>query len=382
MSAGSLALERITRRFGEHTAVDDISLEVPAGQLLALIGASGSGKTTTLRIAAGYETPDSGRVLLDGNDITGLPPQKRGFGMVFQHYALFPHMSVGENVAFGLEARGMGRPERRQRAQSALAAVGLENAIDRTIQSLSGGEQQRVALARALVIEPEVLLMDEPLSNLDPTLRQSTRDELRAMLHRVGVPALFVTHDQEDAFAIADRIALIRKGKLLQVGTAEDLYDRPASLGVAKFIGRSTIVPAEDMGDRVGVTIGGVRRDLAATRPASMNGKITSPLVVLRPDALEIVSDDAQAWKGEVINRRFTGGSAVYRVRTAENVELEVASSRMDLREGDTAAVAVIREPVPVVSSECSARMARAPGSSQFRCSRCFYGAWSIRTLR
>ncbi len=352
MSAGSLALERITRRFGEHTAVDDISLEVPAGQLLALIGASGSGKTTTLRIAAGYETPDSGRVLLDGNDITGLPPQKRGFGMVFQHYALFPHMSVGENVAFGLEARGMGRPERRQRAQSALAAVGLENAIDRTIQSLSGGEQQRVALARALVIEPEVLLMDEPLSNLDPTLRQSTRDELRAMLHRVGVPALFVTHDQEDAFAIADRIALIRKGKLLQVGTAEDLYDRPASLGVAKFIGRSTIVPAEDMGDRVGVTIGGVRRDLAATRPASMNGKITSPLVVLRPDALEIVSDDAQAWKGEVINRRFTGGSAVYRVRTAENVELEVASSRMDLREGDTAAVAVIREPVPVVSSE------------------------------
>jgi len=352
VSAGSLALERITRRFGEHTAVDDISLHVPAGQLLALIGASGSGKTTTLRIAAGYETPDSGRVLLDGNDITALPPQKRGFGMVFQHYALFPHMSVGQNVAFGLEARGIGRPQRRQKAQNALAAVGLESAIDRSIQSLSGGEQQRVALARALVIEPEVLLMDEPLSNLDPTLRQSTRDELRAMLHRVGVPALFVTHDQEDAFAIADMIALIRKGKLLQTGTAEDLYDRPASLGVATFIGRSTIVPAEDIGDRVGVTIGGVRRELAATRPDGMKGKITSPLVVLRPDALEIVSDDPQAWKGEVINRRFTGGSAVYRVKTADNVELEVASSRMDLREGDSAGVGVIREPVPVVSKE------------------------------
>ena len=352
MSAGSLALERITRRFGEHTAVDDISLHVPAGRLLALIGASGSGKTTTLRIAAGYETPDSGRVLLDGNDITALPPQKRGFGMVFQHYALFPHMSVGQNVAFGLEARGIGRPQRRQKAQNALAAVGLGSAIDRSIQSLSGGEQQRVALARALVIEPEVLLMDEPLSNLDPTLRQSTRDELRAMLHRVGVPALFVTHDQEDAFAIADMIALIRKGKLLQTGTAEDLYDRPASLGVATFIGRSTIVPAEDIGDRVGVTIGGVRRELAATRPDGMKGKITSPLVVLRPDALEIVSDDPQAWKGEVINRRFTGGSAVYRVKTADNVELEVASSRMDLREGDSAGVGVIREPVPVVSKE------------------------------
>jgi iron(III) transport system ATP-binding protein len=352
VSAGTLALERITRRFGEHAAVDDISLEVPAGQLLALIGASGSGKTTTLRIAAGYETPDSGRVVLDGKDITALPPQRRGFGMVFQHYALFPHMPVGENVAFGLEARGIARPQRRQRAQKALAAVGLESAIDRSIQSLSGGEQQRVALARALVIEPEVLLMDEPLSNLDPTLRQSTRDELRAMLHRVGVPALFVTHDQEDAFAIADRIALIRKGKLLQVGTAEDLYDRPASLGVAKFIGRSTIVPAEDMGDRVGVTIGGVRRELAATRPGSANGKLKVPLVVLRPDALEIVDDDQQAWRGEVVNRRFTGGSAVYRVRTSDNVELEVASSRMNLREGDPAGVAVIREPVPVVNAE------------------------------
>jgi ABC-type Fe3+/spermidine/putrescine transport system ATPase subunit len=136
VSAGTLALERITRRFGEHAAVDDISLEVPAGQLLALIGASGSGKTTTLRIAAGYETPDSGRVVLDGKDITALPPQRRGFGMVFQHYALFPHMPVGENVAFGLEARGIARPQRRQRAQKALAAVGLESAIDRSIQSL------------------------------------------------------------------------------------------------------------------------------------------------------------------------------------------------------------------------------------------------------
>jgi iron(III) transport system ATP-binding protein len=353
VSAGSLALERITRRFGEHAAVDDISLDVPAGELLALIGASGSGKTTTLRIAAGYETPDSGRVLLDGQDITALPPQKRGFGMVFQHYALFPHMTVGENVAFGLEARGVGKPHRKQSAQRALASVGLESAIDRSIQSLSGGEQQRVALARALVIEPKVLLMDEPLSNLDPTLRQSTRDELRAMLHRVGVPALFVTHDQEDAFAIADRIALIRKGKLLQVGTSEDLYDRPASLEVAKFIGRSTILPAEMVGDRVAVNIGGVRRELAATLPNGMSGTLTSPLVVLRPDALEIAAtDDAEAWRGEVINRRFTGGSAVYRIRTAARVELEVASSRMDLREGDSTAVTVSREPVPVVNKE------------------------------
>ena len=351
MTTGSLALERITRRFGAHVAVNDISFEVPAGELLALVGASGSGKTTTLRIAAGYETPDSGRVLFDGRDITSFPPQKREFGMVFQHYALFPHMTVGENVAFGLEARGVSRAERREKAKGALASVGLGGADTRAIQSLSGGEQQRVALARALVIEPRVLLMDEPLSNLDPTLRQSTRDELRAMLHRVGVPALFVTHDQEDAFAIADRIALLRLGKLLQVGTPEDLYDRPATLGVAQFIGRATILPAEDLGDKVAVTVDGVRRELNATKPAG-TGAMRSPLVVLRPDALGISGDEGDGWRGEVINRRFTGGNAVYRVRTADGVELEVTSTEMRIREGDRATVTVVKEPVPIVEAE------------------------------
>ncbi|MEO5589084.1 MAG: ABC transporter ATP-binding protein [Gemmatimonadaceae bacterium] len=351
MSSDSLALERVTRRFGDHIAVNEVSLEVPAGELLALIGASGSGKTTTLRIAAGYQAPDSGRVLLDGRDITALPPQSRGFGMVFQHYALFPHMTVGENVAFGLEARGIAKPARMEKARAALASVGLESASLRAIQSLSGGEQQRVALARALVIEPKVLLMDEPLSNLDPTLRQSTRDELRAMLHRVGVPALFVTHDQEDAFAIADRIALIRNGILLQVGTPEDLYDRPATIEVAKFIGRATIVDAENAGERVAVTISDVRKELTATRAKSESGTADAIKVVLRPDALEIAPNAPDAWKGEVVNRRFTGGSAVYRIRTAEGLELEVASSNMSLREGDTTGVTVSREPVPVVGA-------------------------------
>ncbi len=342
-------LERVTRRFGEHVAVNEVSFEVPAGELLALIGASGSGKTTTLRITAGYETPDSGKVLLDGRDITSLPPQKRDFGMVFQHYALFPHMPVQDNVAFGLEARGVPKATRLEKARSALAAVGLANAGPRSIQSLSGGEQQRVALARALVIEPRVLLMDEPLSNLDPILRQSTRDELRSMLHRVGVPALFVTHDQEDAFAIADRIALIRSGKLLQVGTPEDLHDRPASLGVATFIGRSTILPAEITGpDRVAITIGGVRREHTSTSPDGVAP--ASPHVVLRPDAMEISSDESDGWKGKVVNRRFTGGSAVYKIQMTGDVVLEVNSLKMDLREGDTASVIVKREPVPVVS--------------------------------
>jgi len=356
VSAGALTLEGITRRFGDHTAVDNVSLEIAAGELLALIGASGSGKTTTLRIVAGYEVPDSGKITLDGRDITDLPPQKRGFGMVFQHYALFPHMPVEENVAFGLEARGVAKAKRLQQARSALESVGLGGAGHRGIQSLSGGEQQRVALARALVIEPQVLLLDEPLSNLDPTLRQSTRDELRAMLHRVGVSALFVTHDQEDAFAIADRIAVIRKGKLLQVGTPEDLYARPASLGVASFIGRATILHAEpltssDAGDeKMALTIGGVRREFRVSRaPGAVSGD-RAMKVVLRPDALELVSSDSTgAWAGEVITRRFAGGNAVYRVRLAGEVMMEGESRRMDVREGDRVGVVISREPVPVV---------------------------------
>ena len=352
MSAGALALNGVTRRFGEHTAVDNISLEIAAGELLALIGASGSGKTTTLRIVAGYENPDSGRVMLDGRDITDLPPQKRGFGMVFQHYALFPHMSVEDNVAFGLEARGIAKATRLERARAALDSVGLGSAGKRGIQSLSGGEQQRVALARALVIEPQLLLLDEPLSNLDPTLRQTTRDELRAMLHRVGVSALFVTHDQEDAFAIADRIAVIRRGKLLQVGAPDELYDRPASLGVASFIGRATILPAEPAGERMALTIGGVRREFTVTRPQSA-GTGKPMLVVLRPDALELLSADTSgAWLGEVLTRRFAGGTSVYRVKMAGDITMEVESSKMKVREGDRVGVGISREPLPLVEAE------------------------------
>jgi ABC-type Fe3+/spermidine/putrescine transport system ATPase subunit len=359
VSAGALALKGITRRFGDHTAVDDVSLEIAAGELLALIGASGSGKTTTLRIVAGYEIPDSGTVTLDGKDITPLPPQDRGFGMVFQHYALFPHMSVEDNVAFGLEARGIPKQKRLEQARTVLESVGLGGAGRRGIQSLSGGEQQRVALARALVIEPQVLLLDEPLSNLDPTLRQTTRDELRAMLHRVGVSALFVTHDQEDAFAIADRIAVIRKGKLLQVGTPEDLYSRPASLGVASFIGRATILPAEaaepaESGRRrMAVTIGGVRRVFTVTRGGGASLSTRAMKAVLRPDALELVAPDGEGvWTGEVANRRFAGGNAVYRVKLAGDVLMEIESQNMSVREGDRVGVTVSREPVPVVEDD------------------------------
>lgn len=347
---GTLALNGITRRFGDFTAVDNVTFEVGAGELLALVGASGSGKTTTLRIAAGYETPDSGTVTLGGKDITRVPPERRGFGMVFQHYALFPHMPVEQNVAFGLEARGVNKVDRLVKARAALASVGLEGAGSRPIQSLSGGEQQRVALARAMVIEPQALLLDEPLSNLDPTLRQSTRDDLRAMLRRVGVPALFVTHDQEDAFAIADRIALLKKGKLLQCGTPEDLYYAPVSREVASFIGRGSIVAAEDGGEKAKVTIGGVARELAVTRPKGAASKIERAFVVLRPDALELSRGaSVLAWRGRVTNRRFAGGMEVYRVALADGVTVEVESNTANVHEDEAVSVSPLKGPFPLV---------------------------------
>ncbi len=347
--AGTLSLRGITRRFGTHAAVDDLSLDIEPGELMALIGASGSGKTTTLRMVAGYETPNGGRIFLDGRDITALPPQRRDFGMVFQHYALFPHMSVGENVAFGLEARGIRRAERRARAERALANVGLEGAVKRQVQSLSGGEQQRVALARALVIEPRVLLLDEPLSNLDPTLRRSTREELRATLRRLGVTSLFVTHDQEDAFAVADRVAVIRQGRLLQVGPADQLYDRPATRAVAEFIGHATLVPGVLAGKEVTVAIGGREWRLLAERPPAVRDG--SVMVVLRPDALAFASPDAPSgWQAEVTERRFAGALIAYHVRLLDGVKLELYGTERDVRVGDRVSVRVAREPVAVVS--------------------------------
>jgi ABC-type Fe3+/spermidine/putrescine transport system ATPase subunit len=351
VTAGTLALHGISRRFGEHAAVEDVSFEVAPGELLALIGASGSGKTTTLRIIAGHERPDAGRVTLDGVDITGQTPQKRGFGMVFQHYALFPHLSVEDNVAFGLEARGLRRSVRRERAQRALSTVGLERVGPRPIQSLSGGEQQRVALARALVIEPKVLLLDEPLSNLDPTLRRTMRDELRLVLRTLHVTAVFVTHDQDDAFAVADRVALMRHGRLMQVGTPEQLYAKPASRDVADFIGRATLVDAVDADTHAIITIGGVERRVAVVK-ATPGAPFRKAFAVLRPEALALVDPKtAGAWRGIIVGRRFAGSGFVYRVALTEDLAVDVASATGAVGEADSVGVMVEREPVALVSA-------------------------------
>lgn len=344
MSDSGLVVDCVTCVFGSQRAVDGVSFSVAPGELVALVGASGSGKTTTLRIVAGYERPVSGRVLFNGEDITRLPPSKRDFGMVFQQYALFPHMSLLDNVGFGLEARGLPRARRRERAERALEGVGLSGKQDRMVQQLSGGEQQRVALARAVVIEPRLLLLDEPLSNLDPTLRQSTRDELRAALKKTGAPALFVTHDQDDAFAIADRIVLLSRGRVVQIGTPEELYARPASRAAALFIGHATLVPAMARGECATVTIAGVSRDVDINRSQApladgiieagteqlrqegAPGEKVRGEVVLRPEALALGAGNDDGWSGVITARRFAGATYVYHVRLDDETVVQVAA--------------------------------------------------------
>ncbi len=245
---GTLRLEGLTRRYGPATVVDGVDLDVQQGELVALLGPSGCGKTTTLRMVAGFVEPSAGRVLIAGKDVSHAPPHARDTGMVFQSYALFPHMSVAQNVGFGLEMRKVGRAEREARVVEALRLVRLEGLAERLPRQLSGGQQQRVALARALVVNPAVFLLDEPLSNLDAKLRAEVRVEIRTLQQRLGLTTLFVTHDQEEALTMADRLVVMEKGRVRQVGTAEELYERPADLFVANFIGRVNVLHGQVAG--------------------------------------------------------------------------------------------------------------------------------------
>ena len=239
---GTLVLEGLARRYGATVAVERVDLDVQDGELVALLGPSGCGKTTTLRMVAGFVAPSAGRVLIGGRDVTRAAPHGRDTGMVFQSYALFPHMSVGQNVAFGLEMRKVGRAERESRVMEALRLVRLDGLADRLPRQLSGGQQQRVALARALVVNPAVFLLDEPLSNLDAKLRAEVRFAIRALQQRLGLTTLFVTHDQEEALTMADRLVVMDRGRVRQIGTAEALYERPADAFVAGFIGRCNLL--------------------------------------------------------------------------------------------------------------------------------------------
>jgi len=332
-----LELDRLTKRFQGQAAVDGLSLSLARGEVLALLGPSGSGKTTTLRLLAGFETPDDGRVVLEGRDVTALSPVARRFGMVFQHYALFPHLDVGANVAFGLESRGVRSGELSRRVREALALVDLEGFERRPVANLSGGQQQRVALARALAPEPSVLLLDEPLSNLDPALRERTRRELRQLVHRLGITAVVVTHEQDDAFDLGDRIALLRQGRLEQLGTADQLYATPATAFVAAFIGRASEVPAR-------VLSPGTAEVEGRTWPARWAGA-TPPVagaaarLLARPEGLRLVPASGDHLSGTVTDRRFTGAVAYFLVETDSGLMLEVAAAPSAAREGERVGV-------------------------------------------
>ena len=279
---GTLVLEGLARRYGSTVAVERVDLDVQDGELVALLGPSGCGKTTTLRMVAGFVAPSAGRVLIGGRDVTRAAPHGRDTGMVFQSYALFPHMTVGQNVAFGLEMRKIGRAEREQRVTEALRLVRLEGLADRLPRQLSGGQQQRVALARALVVNPAVLLLDEPLSNLDAKLRAEVRFEIRGLQQRLGLTTLFVTHDQEEALTMADRLVVMDRGRVRQIGTAEALYERPADAFVAGFIGRCNLLRGALDGP------GRFRARGGAALPCAPGAAPPDAVLALRPERVSV----------------------------------------------------------------------------------------------
>ncbi|HYR97705.1 MAG TPA: ABC transporter ATP-binding protein [Gemmatimonadales bacterium] len=310
-----VTLDGVRKQWSHAVAVGPLSLEIPRGEILVLLGPSGSGKTTVLRLLGGFETPDAGRIDVAGEDVTAVPPARRRCGMVFQHYALFPHLDVGKNVAFGLPGRGASDPK----VAEVLALVGLEGFERRRVQDLSGGQQQRVALARALAPEPRVLLLDEPLSNLDPSLRERTRRELRALIKRVGITTMFVTHEQEEAFDLGDRVAVLHAGRLEQLATADELYEHPASLFVATFVGRANVLRG---------------------KTAQVFGATPGQVLVVRPERLALADAGVP---GVVRERRYTGAAAFYLIEMEPGDRLEVLARPEAARVGDRVYLEAVR---------------------------------------
>lgn len=306
-------------------AVDHLHLEVTKGELVTLLGPSGCGKTTTLRIVGGFEAPDAGEVYLSGQRITHLPPQRRPTATVFQSYALFPHMSVFENVAFGLKVRRVPRQELRRRVREVLALVGLEGLEDRPPAKLSGGQQQRVALARVLVIQPQVLLFDEPLSNLDAKLRLETREHIRRIQRELGITSIYVTHDQAEAMAISDRVAVMNEGSIQQIGSPQEVYLRPANAFVADFIGRANLLDAQIVGRTTEETEVALRDGVRLKLPGAFDcvpGEAVK--LVVRPEAVDLVAPEAGELRGKIVLAQVTGALAQYRIALSSGETLEV----------------------------------------------------------
>ncbi|YBV93891.1 ABC transporter ATP-binding protein (plasmid) [Phyllobacteriaceae bacterium JZ32] len=306
-----LALDHVKKRFGDHTAVEDFTLSVKKGEFISLLGPSGCGKTTTLQMIAGFVDPTAGSIRLDGRDLIATKPARRGLGIVFQSYALFPHMTAAENIAFGLEMRGIAGAEREAKVREALAMVGLDGYGERYPRRMSGGQQQRVALARALVIKPDVLLLDEPLSNLDAKLREDMQIELRQIQRNLGTTTVLVTHDQTEAMALSDRIVVMSKGRIEQIGTPQETYERPASAFVSQFLGKTNEFPGE-------IHLSGGTQKLVFgscewRAPAGPSGPVT---ITVRPEKVSFAAPEGHGLKGRVTNRIFQGNHWLFQCET------------------------------------------------------------------
>jgi iron(III) transport system ATP-binding protein len=307
-AAAPVRLERVTKRFGPVVAVDDLSLDLPPGKLVTLLGPSGCGKTTALRIVAGLEHPTGGRVFIDEEDVTSLPASQRSVTMMFQSYALFPHLTVFENVAYGLRIARTPFAEIARQVAEALEMVGMPQVGQRFPAQLSGGQQQRVALARALVMKPKVLLFDEPLSNLDAKLRKRVRAEIRELQQRLGVTSIYVTHDQSEALALSDLIVVMNQGRVEQVGTPAELYRKPANRFVADFVGEANLLPGRYANGHL--TIGPLRF------PFRQEGLADGPVTVMaRPEAIT-VRKDGEGLPGQVRSAFFMGMTIEYLIET------------------------------------------------------------------
>lgn len=318
---GYLEVVEVSKRFGDVIALLGVSLSVERGEFFTLLGPSGCGKTTLLRIVAGFEAPDVGSVRLDGQDITGVPPNHRNMGMVFQSYSLFPNMTAEENVEFGLRVRGVPAAERARRVEEMFDLIGLATARKRYPHQLSGGEQQRVALARALAVQPRVLLLDEPLSALDAKIRVQLREEIRNIQSRLGITTIYVTHDQEEALAISDRIAVMSRGRVEQVGTPWEIYERPATPFVAGFVGtvnRLEVIVRDPGGGWVEYLGTGFRVDAARGLPQGAR-----VLVLVRPEVVELQpGHHGDGLRGRVVSRSYSGAITRVRVRLEDGGDL------------------------------------------------------------
>jgi len=312
--AGSVTFENVRKAFGAFTAIPNLSFTINPGELVTLLGPSGCGKTTTLRMLAGLEHPTSGRILIGGKDVTMLPANERDVSMVFQSYALFPHMNALDNVAYGLESSGLKKKEARARAEDGLKLVGLGGMGHRLPAELSGGQQQRVAVARALALEPQVLLLDEPLSNLDARLRRRVRTEIRELQQRLGFTAVYVTHDQDEALAVSDRVVIMKDGEIAQAGTPRELYDAPASAFIADFMGEANVVDCEVVaseGDRAVIRVGALEHRIPArgARPGPAR-------LAVRPNAITLDPAAEAPLSGTITHSAYLGDHVEYEVKT------------------------------------------------------------------